>query len=77
LAQGFTALRHFLLELLMMMLRHKPTGDIFVYTELLSRREDMEVFEQNPTLPPAPQTAKLKATATPVVVKARPNGDAS
>jgi hypothetical protein len=28
------------------MLRHKPTGDIFVYTDLLAKRDDTEVFEQ-------------------------------
>lgn len=53
-----------------MMLRHKPTGDVYVYTELLSRRNDMEVFESPPAEP-----AKLKATVVPVVEKAKPAGD--
>jgi hypothetical protein len=53
-----------------MMLRHKPTGDVYIYTDLLSRRDDMEVFEAPPAEP-----AKLKATVTPVVEKAKPVGE--
>ena len=59
----------------MMMLRHKPTGDIYVYTELLARRDDMEVFEQNTPPPKPPESATLTATITPVVVKAKNTGD--
>ena len=55
-----------------MMLRHKPTGDIYIYTELLSRRDDMEVFES----PPPPQPAKLKPAA-PVIEKAKPAGEST
>lgn len=35
-----------------MMLRHKPTGDVYIYTSVLAGREDMEVFESAPTPPP-------------------------
>lgn len=45
-----------------MMLRHKPTGDIYIYTELLAARNDMEVFEG--TLPSKRKSAAVTSTAT-------------
>jgi len=58
-----------------MMLRHKPTGDIYIYTELLSRRNDMEVFEAPPpAVTTVPPSAKLTATVTPVQ-KVKPIGE--
>jgi hypothetical protein len=64
----------FLLETAMaMMLRQKGTGDIYIYTELLSRRDDMEVFESEPAPSPvttSPQPAKLSAVAKPLPQKA-------
>lgn len=63
-----------------MMLRHKTTGDVYIYTTLLAQRDDMEVFEQTPKLTPASKKeeptptpaatpAKLTATVKPVVSK--------
>jgi hypothetical protein len=50
-----------------MMLKHKPTGDVYIYTELLARRDDMETFESAPPPPPTtPQPAKLTAAVKPV-----------
>ncbi len=45
-----------------MLLRHKPTGDVYIYTELLATRADMEVFEG--ILPNAPKAAAVVSTAT-------------
>jgi hypothetical protein len=55
-----------------MMLRQKGTGDVYIYTELLARRDDMEVFES----PPPPEPAKLKPAA-PTVEKAKPAGEST
>lgn len=64
----------FLLEITMaMMLRKKGTGDVYIYTELLARRDDMEVFESEPASSPvttSPQPAKLSAVAKPLPQKA-------
>lgn len=48
-----------------MMLRHKPTGDVYIYTRFLAEREDMEVFESEPPPPPVKpvKSAKLQPAA--------------
>lgn len=54
-----------------MMLKQKVTGDIYIYTELLARRDDMEVFESAPPPVTTPaQPAKLAVTMKPVIEKA-------
>lgn len=53
-----------------MMLRQKTTGDVYIYTELLARRDDMEVFESAPPPVTTPaQPAKLTAAVKPVIEK--------
>jgi hypothetical protein len=39
-----------------LLLRQKVTGDIYVYTEALARREDMEPFDSPPPAPEKPAT---------------------
>lgn len=53
-----------------MMLRHKPTGDVYIYTTLLAEREDMEVIESGPDnvkiqAPSLAESAKLKPSPSP------------
>ena len=51
------------------MLKQKGTGDIYIYTELLAQRDDMEIFEES-SPPPEAKPAKLTATAKPIPQKA-------
>lgn len=59
------------------MLRHKPTGDLYIFTNILSRRADMEEVD------PAVIEAEKKAAAAkaakpqPVVKKAAPKKKAA
>jgi len=39
-----------------LLLRQKVTGDIYIYTEALARREDMEPFDSPPPAPAKPAT---------------------
>ena len=39
-----------------LLLRQKVTGDIYIYTEALARREDMEPFDSPPPAPTKPAT---------------------
>lgn len=45
----------------MPMLRHKPSGDLYIYTSILAARTDMELVEDTvdaPAAKPAPTTLK-------------------
>lgn len=46
----------------MPMLRHTPTGDMYVFTSQLAKRSDMELVEDTPV---APETPATRAAARP------------
>lgn len=48
----------------MAMLRHRPSGDLYIYTTILAARTDMEVIED------AVEATVVKAPATPTPKKA-------
>ena len=48
-----------------MYLKHKPTGDIYPWHELLAKREDMEEYE------PAPRELGAHPKAVPTYIKDR------
>ena len=49
------------------MLRHVPTGDLYVFTEILAARADMELIPRAPVevvaepVPPKPKAKRAKA----------------
>lgn len=63
------------------MLRHKPTGDLYIRTSLLAARDDMEAVEDSETVvedaaPAKAGKGKKKAEEAPVEVPVVDNVDA-
>ncbi|MFZ1491144.1 MAG: hypothetical protein WAS51_14495 [Ilumatobacteraceae bacterium] len=53
-------------------LRHKKTGDVYVYNSILAKRDDMEQTDEGPTAPPA-QPARIMTAAAAATVAPSPN----
>lgn len=56
-------------------LRHKKTGDVYVYNSILAKRDDMEQTDEGPTAPPA-QPARIMTAAVAAAANAAPSYDA-
>lgn len=57
-----------------MMLRQTTTGDMYVYTELMARRDDMELVDIPDIAPlPAPEPVKPKKAAPKAKVEVKPD----